>query len=56
MAEEEATFSGELASSHEPQATFGKNRSCSWDGCEIKLSRYNPSDRCGQHPRSRIIT
>jgi hypothetical protein len=33
----------------EPLDTFARHRVCKHDGCTARLSRYNPSDRCGEH-------
>ena len=29
--------------------TFTEHRVCGRDGCTARLSRYNPSDVCGEH-------
>ena len=38
--------------------SFGKARVCAAEGCETKLSRYNPDDYCSVHRGwdKRIIT
>ena len=33
----------------EPLETFSQDRRCAAEGCEAKLSRYNPSDTCSVH-------
>jgi len=41
-----------------PSKSFGKGRTCKEDGCETRLSRYNPGSFCSLHepmtvPRTR---
>lgn len=44
--------------SDRPSRSFGKDRVCGEEGCDTKLSRYNPGKFCYQHepmavPRTR---
>jgi hypothetical protein len=34
------------SASGEPLRTYGKGRICTFEGCQTRLSKYNPTTRC----------
>ena len=52
----EDTIGATVMGSHDrPVRTFQAGRTCGEAGCAVRLSIYNPGDRCSLHPQFEIL-
>jgi hypothetical protein len=48
-------IAGDTFASGPPVKQFSRGRTCAVDGCETRLSIYNPADTNAEHPYTKMV-